>query len=253
MFQQASFGAQMLEAAVNAGSPQRQQQGYSSHTPLPDVSRGGQQHGMSNGHSSSSLSGANNPPPQSSSQQLQSNQANSSSGGGQATNNASNNSSSSVAPATTTPAPRKPKKEILHPGQGTMQLQIHHHNPDGTVSKPGKDSADTGSGTGKKGKGDGEGDGQTCLGCGATSTPEWRRGPMGPRTLCNACGLVYAKMVSFSWVQSVVVDLLPCATPRSVLFRLSVYHLNFTLWDTDNAFWFLIDQKACSRGIGGRW
>ena len=26
-----------------------------------------------------------------------------------------------------------------------------------------------------------------CLGCGATETPEWRRGPMGPRTLCNAC------------------------------------------------------------------
>jgi len=37
--------------------------------------------------------------------------------------------------------------------------------------------------------------GQTCLGCGATSTPEWRRGPMGPRTLCNACGLVYAKLI----------------------------------------------------------
>ena len=26
-----------------------------------------------------------------------------------------------------------------------------------------------------------------CLGCGATETPEWRRGPLGPRTLCNAC------------------------------------------------------------------
>ncbi|EIN09454.1 hypothetical protein PUNSTDRAFT_112925 [Punctularia strigosozonata HHB-11173 SS5] len=38
-------------------------------------------------------------------------------------------------------------------------------------------------------------DGQRCLGCQATSTPEWRRGPMGPRTLCNACGLVYAKMI----------------------------------------------------------
>ncbi|EDR05583.1 uncharacterized protein LACBIDRAFT_302899 [Laccaria bicolor S238N-H82] len=37
-------------------------------------------------------------------------------------------------------------------------------------------------------------EGQTCLGCNATSTPEWRRGPMGPRTLCNACGLVYAKL-----------------------------------------------------------
>jgi hypothetical protein len=25
-------------------------------------------------------------------------------------------------------------------------------------------------------------------------TPEWRRGPLGPRTLCNACGLIYAKL-----------------------------------------------------------
>ena len=35
----------------------------------------------------------------------------------------------------------------------------------------------------------GNGDKKTpkCLGCGATETPEWRRGPMGPRTLCNAC------------------------------------------------------------------
>ncbi|KAI8841716.1 hypothetical protein BC829DRAFT_402387 [Chytridium lagenaria] len=32
-----------------------------------------------------------------------------------------------------------------------------------------------------------------CSSCGATKTPEWRRGPNGPRTLCNACGLTYAK------------------------------------------------------------
>jgi hypothetical protein len=32
-----------------------------------------------------------------------------------------------------------------------------------------------------------------CFHCGETDTPEWRRGPAGPKTLCNACGLQYAK------------------------------------------------------------
>ncbi|KAJ3372681.1 hypothetical protein GGF31_001706 [Allomyces arbusculus] len=30
-----------------------------------------------------------------------------------------------------------------------------------------------------------------CARCGVTSSPEWRRGPLGDRTLCNACGLKY--------------------------------------------------------------
>ncbi|KAG7415203.1 Biofilm regulator 1 [Fusarium oxysporum f. sp. rapae] len=33
-----------------------------------------------------------------------------------------------------------------------------------------------------------------CQKCGRTQTPEWRRGPNGMRTLCNACGLHYAKL-----------------------------------------------------------
>lgn len=32
-----------------------------------------------------------------------------------------------------------------------------------------------------------------CAMCGVTKTPEWRRGPSGDHTLCNACGLQYAK------------------------------------------------------------
>lgn len=28
-----------------------------------------------------------------------------------------------------------------------------------------------------------------CLHCGSDKTPQWRRGPMGPKTLCNACGV----------------------------------------------------------------
>lgn len=34
-----------------------------------------------------------------------------------------------------------------------------------------------------------------CHRCGTSETPEWRRGPNGPRTLCNACGLFHAKLV----------------------------------------------------------
>ncbi|KAG8905915.1 hypothetical protein FRB99_007995 [Tulasnella sp. 403] len=34
-----------------------------------------------------------------------------------------------------------------------------------------------------------------CHSCFSTETPEWRRGPDGARTLCNACGLHYAKMI----------------------------------------------------------
>ncbi|GAV28103.1 hypothetical protein PMKS-001571 [Pichia membranifaciens] len=34
-----------------------------------------------------------------------------------------------------------------------------------------------------------------CMHCSSKGTPEWRRGPSGERTLCNACGLFYSKLV----------------------------------------------------------
>jgi len=34
-----------------------------------------------------------------------------------------------------------------------------------------------------------------CRHCGTTETPEWRRGPDGRKSLCNACGLYFSKMV----------------------------------------------------------
>ncbi|WFC95130.1 hypothetical protein MBRA1_001775 [Malassezia brasiliensis] len=34
-----------------------------------------------------------------------------------------------------------------------------------------------------------------CHACGNSDTPEWRRGPDGARTLCNACGLHFSKLV----------------------------------------------------------
>lgn len=32
-----------------------------------------------------------------------------------------------------------------------------------------------------------------CVECGATQTPQWREGPQGPKTLCNACGVRYVR------------------------------------------------------------
>lgn len=34
-----------------------------------------------------------------------------------------------------------------------------------------------------------------CVHCSRKDTPEWRRGPYGNRTVCNACGLFYGKLV----------------------------------------------------------
>lgn len=39
-----------------------------------------------------------------------------------------------------------------------------------------------------------DGNVQTCLHCSSLETPEWRKGPDGDHTLCNACGLFYAKL-----------------------------------------------------------
>eukprot|EP00878_Enallax_costatus_P018125 GHUV01019070.1.p1 GENE.GHUV01019070.1~~GHUV01019070.1.p1 ORF type:complete len:584 (+),score=148.65 GHUV01019070.1:628-2379(+) len=36
--------------------------------------------------------------------------------------------------------------------------------------------------------------GHCCTQCGAVSTPVWRAGPAGPKTLCNACGVRYMKV-----------------------------------------------------------
>lgn len=37
------------------------------------------------------------------------------------------------------------------------------------------------------------GNGRRCSHCQAQRTPQWRGGPLGPKTLCNACGVRYKK------------------------------------------------------------
>ena len=44
-----------------------------------------------------------------------------------------------------------------------------------------------------------------CQHCGVSehNTPAMRRGPAGPRTLCNACGLMWANKVCLFWFRLV--------------------------------------------------
>ncbi|KAJ9066281.1 hypothetical protein DSO57_1017953 [Entomophthora muscae] len=41
-----------------------------------------------------------------------------------------------------------------------------------------------------------------CLSCGTTASPEWRRGPKGQKTLCNACGLKYSRQLKAARLQN---------------------------------------------------
>ncbi|KAG2501314.1 hypothetical protein HYH03_001108 [Edaphochlamys debaryana] len=43
--------------------------------------------------------------------------------------------------------------------------------------------------------------GVTCRNCGAKETPQWRCGPEGPRTLCNACGVRFKKGLPLAYME----------------------------------------------------
>ena len=49
-----------------------------------------------------------------------------------------------------------------------------------------------------------------CLYCKATSTPMWRKGPDGYKSLCNACGLKYYRIIRKER------NLIPTSTPNSI-------------------------------------
>ncbi|KVH90622.1 GATA transcription factor 12-like [Cynara cardunculus var. scolymus] len=49
----------------------------------------------------------------------------------------------------------------------------------------------TNSGQEEGSSGQGQGQGRKCTHCLSQRTPQWRAGPQGPKTLCNACGVRY--------------------------------------------------------------
>lgn len=69
----------------------------------------------------------------------------------------------------------------------------------------------------KKEAPEGAGDGRKCLHCATDKTPQWRTGPMGPKTLCNACGVRYKS-------GRLVPEYRPAASPTFVLTKHSNSH-----------------------------
>ncbi|OVA20249.1 zinc finger protein [Macleaya cordata] len=65
--------------------------------------------------------------------------------------------------------------------------------------------------------GSASGDGRKCLHCATDKTPQWRTGPMGPKTLCNACGVRYKS-------GRLVPEYRPAASPTFVLAKHSNSH-----------------------------
>ncbi|KAJ6801218.1 uncharacterized protein M6B38_198820 [Iris pallida] len=60
-------------------------------------------------------------------------------------------------------------------------------------------------------------DGRRCLHCATDKTPQWRTGPMGPKTLCNACGVRYKS-------GRLVPEYRPASSPTFVLTKHSNSH-----------------------------
>ncbi|KAG9014863.1 hypothetical protein FRB94_009021 [Tulasnella sp. JGI-2019a] len=54
-----------------------------------------------------------------------------------------------------------------------------------------------------------------CHSCFSTETPEWRRGPDGARTLCNACGLHFAKLAKRSPQTYITIPMLQASAHKN--------------------------------------
>ncbi|XVE52041.1 hypothetical protein DITRI_Ditri02bG0088600 [Diplodiscus trichospermus] len=79
-----------------------------------------------------------------------------------------------------TPLPGKARSKRSRAAPCDWSTRLLHLTPKSTGQKK-KESTNANS----------ESPGRKCLHCAAEKTPQWRTGPMGPKTLCNACGVRY--------------------------------------------------------------
>ncbi|CBQ70334.1 conserved hypothetical protein [Sporisorium reilianum SRZ2] len=90
-------------------------------------------------------------------------------------------------PASTTTAAARPGAERTPstPAHKAANGRAHH------VASPSPATASSATGGSP-----GASPNKACTGCGKINSPEWRRGPSGHKTLCNACGLRYARSLT---------------------------------------------------------
>lgn len=97
-----------------------------------------------------------------------------------------------------------------------IMVPVQPHRQNQPEKKPGKATSSKKKDSGEGG-GDANSDGRRCLHCATDKTPQWRTGPMGPKTLCNACGVRYKS-------GRLVPEYRPAASPTFVLTKHSNSH-----------------------------
>ncbi|CAL1378245.1 unnamed protein product [Linum trigynum] len=97
-------------------------------------------------------------------------------------------------PDTPLPGKARSKRSRAAPGNWTTRL-LHLASPSGKgASKKQQQPQQQQEGPAQNPSSSGSGSDaivRRCLHCGSEKTPQWRTGPMGPKTLCNACGVRY--------------------------------------------------------------
>ncbi|KAK6152560.1 hypothetical protein DH2020_012199 [Rehmannia glutinosa] len=119
------------------------------------------------------------------------------------------------------PAKARSKRSRAAPGNWTSRLLVVSPTP--TAMSSSSDSSGKKPAAAQKKKeapaesSGGGGEGRKCLHCATDKTPQWRTGPMGPKTLCNACGVRYKS-------GRLVPEYRPAASPTFVLTKHSNSH-----------------------------
>ncbi|CAI9755676.1 unnamed protein product [Fraxinus pennsylvanica] len=138
-----------------------------------------------------------------------------------------------LGPDMSVPAKARSKRSRTAPGNWTSRLSVVSPTPPAVKTPPAVSSSsesDVVPSSGKKlvkvpQKKEGSdnaatmngGEGRKCLHCATDKTPQWRTGPMGPKTLCNACGVRYKS-------GRLVPEYRPAASPTFMLTKHSNSH-----------------------------